>query len=110
MLLDFHIKLGAGMFWKVKKRAEVTPEVEAERCLLCEEPPCTRVCRRKNDPGAFMRDVRAGLGVSALVHMERCNGCRACERVCRHEVPLRIAETKKRLAAERKRSATADIC
>ncbi|MDR2791910.1 MAG: hypothetical protein LBB27_04175 [Tannerellaceae bacterium] len=98
------------MFWKLKNKEPVTPEAEAGRCLLCEEPPCTRVCRRKNDPAAFMRDIRAGLGVSALVHMERCSGCKACERVCTHDVSLRIVETKKRLAAEKKRSMPADMC
>jgi dihydropyrimidine dehydrogenase (NAD+) subunit PreT len=31
---------------------------EAERCLLCHDPPCSKGCPAETDPGAFIRKLR----------------------------------------------------
>lgn len=75
------------------KPYEITILQEAERCLLCYDAPCTKICPAKSDPAAFIQAIRldnrrAGarqalennpLGsVCAML----CTADRYCEKVC----------------------------
>lgn len=77
----------------IMKPYEITILQEAERCLLCYDAPCTKVCPAKSDPAAFIQAIRmdnrrAGakqalennpLGsVCAML----CTAERYCEKVC----------------------------
>lgn len=37
---------------------EITIQQEAQRCLLCYDAPCTKVCPAKSDPAAFIKSIR----------------------------------------------------
>lgn len=75
------------------KPFEITVLQEAERCLLCYDAPCTKVCPAKSDPAAFIKairlDNRRGGARKALennplgsVCATLCTADRYCEKVC----------------------------
>ena len=71
------------------------PKEEAERCLLCQEGPCTAACPHGLDPAGLLRSVRfqniAG-AAGRLPADNLCAGCPApCEGAClRPDGPVRI--------------------
>lgn len=75
------------------KPYEITVLQEAERCLLCYDAPCTKVCPARSDPAAFIKairlDNRRGGARKALennpmgsVCAMLCTADRYCEKVC----------------------------
>ncbi len=79
------------------------PSLEAARCLLCHDAPCTKACPRGLDPARFVRSVRFERPLGALAHMEpgcACEECEApCETACVHpDFPVRIRQTRRAVA------------
>lgn len=75
------------------KPYEITVLQEAERCLLCYDAPCTKVCPAKSDPAAFIKAIRLenrrGGARQALENNPLgsmcamlCTADRYCEKVC----------------------------
>ena len=49
----------ANRFEKMKKGFDMSQAmVEADRCLLCHDAPCSKACPAETDPGAFIRKLR----------------------------------------------------
>ena len=49
----------AGLSPRMEKGFDIAQAVaEADRCLLCYDPPCSRGCPAETDPGAFIRKLR----------------------------------------------------
>jgi len=46
-------------FGRMEKGFDLSQAIaEADRCLLCHDPPCSRGCPAETDPGAFIRKLR----------------------------------------------------
>lgn len=79
---------------------------EANRCLLCAEPPCNTDCAAGTEPAKFIRQLKFGNIKGAIRTIRRnnllggscafvCPTCRLCEKGCSRsglDVPIRIAE------------------
>ena len=49
----------AGQFKRMEKGfGYAQAQAEADRCLLCHDPPCSRGCPAETDPGVFIRKLR----------------------------------------------------
>jgi NADPH-dependent glutamate synthase beta subunit-like oxidoreductase len=68
-------------------------QAEADRCLLCHDPPCSRGCPAETDPGAFIRKLRLRNVTGAIRTIKRnnilggacgvlCPTPRLCEKEC----------------------------
>lgn len=70
--------------------------IEASRCLLCADAPCTKACSKHLDPARGIRAVRFDNDLCAGVYFNGtdCSGCDApCEKACIHyDFPVRIRE------------------
>jgi glutamate synthase (NADPH/NADH) small chain len=66
---------------------------EADRCLLCHDPPCSRGCPAETDPGAFIRKLRLRNVTGAIRTIKTnnilggacgvlCPAARLCEKEC----------------------------
>lgn len=91
--------------------------IEAARCLLCADAPCTKECNKGLDPARGVRAIRfentrcAGL----YFNQENCEGCEApCEKACIHyDFPIRIKELASSLtkvASAPKADMSIDFC
>lgn len=91
--------------------------IEAARCLLCADAPCTKECIKGQDPARGVRAIRfestrcAGL----YFNQENCEGCKApCEKACIHyDFPIRIKELASSLtkvASAPKADMSIDFC
>lgn len=72
------------------------PQNEANRCLLCIDAPCTKVCDKFNNPSAMLFSLRfENYGVNDVFTPSKCVNCDAkCEKACIHyDLPIRIKET-----------------
>jgi NADPH-dependent glutamate synthase beta subunit-like oxidoreductase len=48
-----------GLFQSMAKGFDLAQAIsEADRCLLCHDPPCSRGCPAETDPGTFIRKLR----------------------------------------------------
>ena len=67
--------------------------IEADRCLLCYDPPCSRDCPAETDPGAFIRKLRLKNVTGAIRTIKTnnimggacgvlCPTDRLCEKAC----------------------------
>ncbi|MCX7766669.1 MAG: FAD-dependent oxidoreductase, partial [Candidatus Sumerlaeia bacterium] len=79
---------------------------EANRCLLCAEPPCNTDCAAGTEPAKFIRQLKFGNIKGAIRTIRRnnilggtcafvCPTCRLCEKGCSRsglDVPIRISE------------------
>lgn len=70
--------------------------LEASRCLLCADAPCTKNCPKGLDPARGVRAIRFENSQCAGLYFnsESCEGCDApCEKACIHyDFPVRIKE------------------
>lgn len=59
---------------------------EASRCLLCEDPPCSKECPAKTDPGKFIRSIRFKniKGAAEVIRSNNILGA-CCAMICPHE-------------------------
>jgi glutamate synthase (NADPH/NADH) small chain len=68
-------------------------QAEADRCLLCHDPPCSRGCPAETDPGTFIRKLRLRNVTGAIRTIKRnnilggacgvlCPAPRLCEKEC----------------------------
>ena len=67
---------------------------EANRCLLCADAPCSKVCKN-GDPARAIRAIRFGNEKLAALWISQCSDedLEAAERVCIHyDRPIRIKE------------------
>ncbi len=49
----------AGLFQTMTKGFDLAQAIaEADRCLLCHDPPCSKGCPAETDPGTFIRKLR----------------------------------------------------
>src|SRR5512140_1420855 len=66
---------------------------EADRCLLCHDPPCSRGCPAETDPGTFIRKLRLRNVTGAIRTVKTnsilggacgvlCPSARLCEKEC----------------------------
>ncbi|MBF0502275.1 MAG: FAD-dependent oxidoreductase [Candidatus Riflebacteria bacterium] len=83
--------------------------MEAERCLLCHEPPCSKGCPAKTDPGTFIRKFRMRNVTGAIRTIKEnnilggacgvlCPTCRLCEKECSAtgiDKPIRIGKIQR---------------
>ncbi|OJF75796.1 MAG: dihydropyrimidine dehydrogenase subunit B [Treponema sp. CETP13] len=72
------------------------PTNEANRCLLCNNAPCTAACDKSNDPAAMLFSLRfENQRVGKNFNPTLCADCDAkCEKACIHyDFPMRIKET-----------------
>ena len=70
---------------------------EAARCLLCENAPCTKACK-KGDPARAIQAIRFDNEKNALRWLKDCSEADllAAEKACIHyDQPLRIRELLK---------------
>lgn len=73
----------------------INNHIEASRCLLCADAPCTKACHKHLDPAKGIRSIRfendscAGLYINSA----DCSSCEApCEQACIHyDFPIRIS-------------------
>ncbi|MGN1114165.1 MAG: NAD-dependent dihydropyrimidine dehydrogenase subunit PreA [Oscillospiraceae bacterium] len=74
---------------------------EASRCLLCENPVCTKACPKGLDPARAVRAVRFENTENAgsFINCVSCKDCDApCQKACVHyDQPIRIKEIAKEL-------------
>ncbi|MBI4679166.1 MAG: NAD(P)-dependent oxidoreductase [Elusimicrobia bacterium] len=82
---------------------------EAGRCLLCEDPPCSKGCPARTDPGAFIRKLRFGNITGAIRTVKEnnilggacgvlCPAASLCERECcaaGMDRPIRIGKIQR---------------
>ena len=59
---------------------------EASRCLLCEDPPCSKECPASTDPGKFIRSIRFKniKGAAEVIRSNNILGA-CCAMICPHE-------------------------
>ncbi|MBI5208722.1 MAG: NAD(P)-dependent oxidoreductase [Elusimicrobia bacterium] len=86
-----------------------TATAEAGRCLLCEDPPCSKGCPAKTDPGAFIRKLRFRNITGAIRTVKEnnilggacgvlCPTARLCEKDCNAkwvDRPIRIGKVQR---------------
>lgn len=84
-----------------------SPSLEAARCLLCHDAPCSKACPKSLDPARFVRAVRFERGASAIEYLrgergvDPCAECDApCERACiQPDHSIRIRQVRRAVAA-----------
>lgn len=78
----------------------LVPALEAARCLLCHDGPCTAACPKGMDPARFVRAVRFDREAGALGFAAGCGDCDApCEKACIHyDFPVRIRRMRNAIA------------
>ncbi len=84
----------ADQFKKMGKGFDFTQALaEADRCLLCHDPPCSRGCPAETDPGTFIRKLRLRNVTGAIRTIKQNNALggacgvlcptpRLCEKEC----------------------------
>ncbi len=84
----------AGLSPRMEKGFDIAQAVaEADRCLLCYDPPCSRGCPAETDPGAFIRKLRLHNVTGAIRTIKvnnilggacgvLCPTARLCEKEC----------------------------
>ncbi len=102
---------GGGEFAFPEALSMSLASAEAQRCLLCLDPPCSRGCPAGTDPGAFVRKLRMKNWKGAVRTIKENNilggACgivcpvgRLCEKECLAtgiERPIRIGEIQRTL-------------
>ncbi len=84
----------AALFHRMEKGFDIAQAVaEADRCLLCFDPPCSRGCPAETDPGSFIRKLRLRNVTGAIRTIKvnnilggacgvLCPASRLCEKEC----------------------------
>jgi glutamate synthase (NADPH) small chain len=81
-------------FLRMEKGFDLSQAItEADRCLLCHDPPCSRGCPAETDPGTFIRKLRLRNVTGAIRTIKTnnilggacgvlCPAARLCEKEC----------------------------
>jgi len=84
----------ADQFKRMEKGFDFTQAMaEADRCLLCHDPPCSKGCPAQTDPGTFIRNLRLRNITGAIRTIKEnnalggacgvlCPTARLCEKEC----------------------------
>ena len=83
------------------KATNLRPQVEAMRCLLCMDAPCSKICKN-GDPARAIRAIRFGNEQLAGQWLAPCTDAElaAAEQACIHyDRPIRLRELREQVVA-----------